>query len=258
MAARRRRRPRRWRRWPIFISSSGATSTPSRWPSPPTDVLSDRLGAGDPSLAPVLADRARIALARATSEARKWAEAAVAIDRRNAAGRTRRSVAGARRGARRRGRFADSRAGRCAGPSPSTAPRATRSRPRAASPSSATLYLRQKRYGDALPLIEEAASIDQDQLGRHPSADRRGFPRSRPDLSRDQSRRRCAKVLRTAIDILERGAGRGTPTLGYVELDLARAEHALGHEDKARSLFNDARRILNAAEDEERDRQRQA
>jgi len=67
----------------------------------------------------------------------------------------------------------------------------------------------------------------------------------------------AAKAFHTAIDVLDHGAGRGTPTLAYVELDLARAEHTLGHEEKAQSLFRDARRILNTAEDEERERQRQ-
>ncbi|MBV8119714.1 MAG: hypothetical protein JO081_07235, partial [Alphaproteobacteria bacterium] len=42
----------------------------------------------------------------------------------------------------------------------------------------------------------------------------------------------------------------------YIELDLARAEHELGHENEAQALFAKARRILNAAEDEEHERQR--
>ncbi len=222
-----------------------------------TNVLRDRLGESNPALAPVLADQARIALARGDDDrARKWAEEAVAIDKKNdkAPQSDRLRVLGAVLASE--GRFEDSeRALRRA----LARDRATGD-PLATARSLAQLgdaYLRQKRYAEALPLVEEAALLDEDHLGPTHTLIAEDFHDLGLIYLATNRSADAAKVLRTAIDLLERGAGRGTPTLAYVQLDLARAEHALGHEKKAQSLFTDARRILNAAEDEERDRQRQ-
>jgi tetratricopeptide (TPR) repeat protein len=119
-------------------------------------------------------------------------------------------------------------------------------------------YLREKRYSAALPPIEEATLTDQTSLGStHPliAEDLHGLgliylATNRPAAAKD--------AFQTGVDLLARGAGRDTATLGYLMLDLARAEHALGHEDKAQSLFKAARKMLNTAEDEERERQRRA
>ena len=109
-----------------------------------------------------------------------------------------------------------------------------------------------------MPPIEEATWIDQSLLGAtHPLIAEDFHDLGLVYLGTDRPAD-AVKALRTAKDLLERGAGQDTPTLAYVEIDLAHAEHALGHDDKAQSLFGSARRILNAAEDEEHRRQRQA
>jgi tetratricopeptide (TPR) repeat protein len=223
-----------------------------------TNLLRDRLGKSDPKLAPVLADRARIAVARGDdSQAQSWAEQSVAIDQENggAPHSDRLRVLGAVLTAE--ARYADGERAlrqalaldRAKGDKLATARSLARL---------GNAYLRQQRYAEALPLIEEATLIDQDHLGAaHPLIAEDFHDLGLIYLATNRAAD-AAKALQTAIDLLERGAGRENPTLAYVELDLARAEHALGHEDKAQSLFKDARRILNAAEDEERDRQREA
>ena len=223
-----------------------------------TNVLRDRLGASNAALAPVVADRARIAVARGDDAgARKWAEQAARIAEENrlaSQGGSLRVLGGVLAA---EGRFDDSERvlrqalalDRAKGDKLATA-RSLAQLGKA--------YLRQKRFAEALPPIEEAAAIDQDRLAAaHPLIAEDFHDLGLIYLATNRPAD-AAKALHTAIDILERGAGRDTPTLAYIELDLARAEHALGHEDKAQSLFNAARRILNAAEDEERDRQRQA
>ena len=222
------------------------------------NIFRDRPAQAGVGTAPDLADRARIALARGDDgRARKWAEQAIEIDQRNggAAHGDRLRALGAVLAAE--GKFADSE----------NALRQALALDRAqgdqlaAARSLAQLgnaYLRQKRFAEALPLVEEAALIDQDHLGPdHPLIAEDFHDIGLIYLATNRPGD-AAKVLRAAAALLERGAGRDTPTLGYVELDLARAEHALGHEDKAQALFNSARRILNIAEDEERDRQREA
>jgi tetratricopeptide (TPR) repeat protein len=122
----------------------------------------------------------------------------------------------------------------------------------------ASADMRQKRFSEALPLIEEAASIDEDHLaGAHPLIAEDFHDLGVIYLATDRPGD-AAKALRRATDILDRGTARDTPTLAYIQLDLAHAEHVLGHEDKARTLFAAARRLLNAAEDDERDHQRRA
>ena len=222
-----------------------------------TNLLRDRLGESSPALAPILADRARIALARGdVDEARKWAEEAVDIDKKNATPRSAPlRVLGAALAAQKR--FDESEGvlrqalalARADGNQFETARSLV---------ALAGVDLKQKRFADALPLIEEAALIDQTNLGPTQPLIAEDFhdlgliylETNRPELA--------AKAFQSAIDLLERGAGRNTPTLAYIQLDLARAEHMLGQDEKSRSLFTAARRILNTAEDEERDRQRSA
>lgn len=222
------------------------------------NVLSAKLGAEGAAMAAVLADRARIALARGkVSRAQKWAEAAVAVDAKIGKGphADRLRVLGAVFAAE--GRFDHSEPilhqalaiDRLAGDELATARDLAQL---------AKTYIRQKRFSEALPLIEEATLIDQQRLGAAHPLIAEDFHDVGLIYLADNRAADAAKAFRNGIRVLNRGAGRGTPTLAYVELDLARAEHALGHGDRAQSLFSDARRILNTAEDEERERQRRA
>lgn len=223
-----------------------------------TDILREQQGATAPALAPVLADRARVALAIGeTRSARRWAEGAVEIDRKNfgAPQPERLRVLGAVLAAE------DSFDQAQAMLRQAVALDRARGDPLATARSLAALgnaYLRQKRFAEALPPIEEAAAIDQDHLGpQHPliAADFHDLGLAYLGLGRPAD---AARAFRMATAMLERSAGRDTPAFAYVELDLARAEHVLGHDRKAQALFAAARRILNAAEDEERNRQRRA
>ncbi len=218
-------------------------------------VLTAELGAENPEMAAVLADRARIALARGkTGRALKWAEAAVAIDARaGAAPRSDRlRVLGAVLVGE--GRFA---AGEDALRRALALDRAAGDRLATARSLAqlANAYIRQKRFAEALPPIEEATLIDQQQLGAgHPLIAEDFHALGLIFLATGRAAD-AAMAFRTAIGGLDHSGGE-TPTLAYIELDLARAEHALGHEDKAQALFKDARHILNAASDEEHKRQR--
>lgn len=218
-------------------------------------VLTAELGAENPEMAAVLADRARIALARGkTGRALKWAEAAVAIDTRaGAAPRSDRlRVLGAVLVGE--GRFA---AGEDALRRALALDRAAGDRLATARSLAqlANAYIRQKRFAEALPPIEEATLIDQQQLGAgHPLIAEDFHALGLIFLATGRAAD-AAMAFRTAIGGLDHSGGE-TPTLAYIELDLARAEHALGHEDKAQALFKDARHILNAASDEEHKRQR--
>jgi tetratricopeptide (TPR) repeat protein len=220
------------------------------------NVLSAEHGGEDAALAAVLADRARIALARGEAgDARKWAEAAVAIDVK--AGEAPRSdrlrVLGAVLAAERQFDASEHILHRALALDRASDDQLAAARSLA---QLAKAYIRQARFTEALPLIEEATSIDQHRLGAtHPLIAEDFHDVGQIYLATHRAAD-AAKAFRTAIEVLDRGVGRRTPTLAYVELDLARAEHALGHDDKAQPLFSDARRILNIAEDEERERQR--
>ena len=72
----------------------------------------------------------------------------------------------------------------------------------------AKAYLRQKRFAEALPLIEEATSIDQDRLGAgHPliAEDFHDLGLIYLATEPPPTQRR----FHTAIDLLDRGTGRG-------------------------------------------------
>jgi tetratricopeptide (TPR) repeat protein len=222
------------------------------------NVLQAQLGEQNPAMAPVLADRARIALARGnTGEARKWAEQAIAIDDKTlgAPRGDRLRVLGAVLGSE--GKFAD---GKRVLRQALTLDRA-RGDWLATARSLAQLgkvYLRQKRYLEALPLVEEATAIDQERLGpTHPliAEDLHDVGTIYLATGRPAD---AARAFATAKRLLDNGAGRGTPTLAYIELDLAHAEHVLGHDDEAEALFHAAREILDTAEDKERQREARA
>jgi tetratricopeptide (TPR) repeat protein len=116
--------------------------------------------------------------------------------------------------------------------------------------------LRQKRFVEALPPIEEAARIDQSRLGpAHPRIvdDFYGIGVVYLETARPAA---AAKIFRYAIGLADRSAAKDAPSAAYLRLALARAEHRLGRADQARSLFAEAQRILAAAVDDERQRER--
>src|SRR5437660_745925 len=120
----------------------------------------------------------------------------------------------------------------------------------------ANLYLREGKPGDALPLIQEAAAIDQSRLGpAHPfiADDLHDLGLAYDALARGDEAHRA---LIAALSILERGAGRETPRVAYVEIELSRLYRQAGKDAAAEAAFRDARRILNKAEAEEHRRER--
>lgn len=222
-----------------------------------TQILEERLGPRAPELASVLAERARLALAWGEDgPALDFARRAVAVDRPAddaAAGAPMRALGAVLTA---EARFDDSERSlrqalaldRAAGDRLAAARDLARL---------AEAYLRQKRHAAALPPIEEAAAIDQEHLAAsHPLIAEDFDTIGRIYLETDRTGD-AARILQAAVALLEGGPGANTPTLAYVELDLARAEHALGHEQKSQALFTAAQHILNAAQDAERDRQRQ-
>jgi tetratricopeptide (TPR) repeat protein len=121
----------------------------------------------------------------------------------------------------------------------------------------ADTFLRKKRFSDALPLIEEATAIDQSRLGAtHPLIADNLYDvgliyletKRLPDGQ---------KAFEAAVNLLNRGAGRGTPRVAYIQLALARAAREQGREAESAALFAEAQRILNAVEEEGRGRERE-
>lgn len=120
------------------------------------------------------------------------------------------------------------------------------------------LYLRWGRPEDALPPLQHAAAIDQRRLGpAHPfiADDLHDLGLAYDALNRPE---RARRLFLAALAVLKRGSGRGTPRAAYAELALSRVERRLGHVAAADAAFRDARRILKAAEADERRRERRA
>ncbi|HEX5453898.1 MAG TPA: tetratricopeptide repeat protein [Stellaceae bacterium] len=120
------------------------------------------------------------------------------------------------------------------------------------------LYLRQKRAKAALPFLEEAAAIDRDRLGPdHPfiADDLHDVGIACEALQRDNLAR---LLLRQALAILQRGAGRATPRAAYVELELRRVYERAGEHAAAQAAFKVARPILDKTDAERRRRERKA
>ena len=133
-----------------------------------TNLLRDRLGGANPALAPVLADRARIALARGDKgEARKWAEEAVEIDRKNGTRQSSRlRVLGEVLAAQEQFEESEGVLRQALALARADGNQFEIARSLAAL---GDIDLKQKRFVEALPLIEEAALIDQTNLGpTHP------------------------------------------------------------------------------------------
>jgi tetratricopeptide (TPR) repeat protein len=121
----------------------------------------------------------------------------------------------------------------------------------------ANTYLRAKRFADALPLIEEATALDQDFLGaNHPLISDDLYTLGLVYLESKRAAE-AKRAFRAALNLLNRGGGRDTPRAGYIQLALARATHEAGREEESSALFAEARRILNAAAREDRERERE-
>jgi tetratricopeptide (TPR) repeat protein len=221
------------------------------------DVLTTRLGAEHQSMAPVLSHLASIALARGDKRsARNWIERAVAIDEKNHSDdrSERLRTLGAMLAAEER--FDES----------SHVLRQAVARDREGTDELATArsllqlantFLREKRFSDALPLVEEATAIDQGRLGStHPLIVDDFYSLGLVYLETERAPD-AQKAFQAAINLLNRGAGRDTPRAAYIQLALARAVHEQGREEESSTLFAEAQRILNAAEEEERERERE-
>lgn len=118
------------------------------------------------------------------------------------------------------------------------------------------LYLRWARPRMALPLLQEAAAIDQGRLGpTHPfiADDLHDLGLAYDALGRPE---RARRMFLAAVAVLERGAGRHTPRVAYAKLELSRLYRQAGDPAAADAAFSEARRILDAAEAEERRRER--
>jgi tetratricopeptide (TPR) repeat protein len=121
----------------------------------------------------------------------------------------------------------------------------------------AHLYWREQEPERALPLIEEATAIDQRRLGpTHPfiADDFYDLALVYEQLKRPEA---ALRALDAAVKVLERGEGRDTLRLAYVELAQERIYRERGRPAEAEAAFRDARRILNKAEAEEHRRERQ-
>lgn len=231
----------------------------------PLLIIALRVLAADPdrheaALAELLADRARLALARGeTAPAEASARRAVAIARRNPQYRSAAPLRALAAVLIAEKRFAD------AEETVTEALAQDRRRHGDDGVDSARslslfahLRLRQGRPRDALTLIEAAAAIDQRRLApTHPfiADDLYDLGLVYDALQRKAAARRAFLAAR---NLLERGAGRETPRVAYVELELARLYRQHGEDAAAEAAFRDARRILNKAEAEEHRRERNA
>ncbi len=222
-------------------------------------VLRARVAADHPAMARIFAGLARIALARGdTKPAEAWASRALAMARRNPHGRSAEPLRtlGAVFTAEERFEEAGWVLGEALAQDRKQHGADGVDTARSLS-QLANLYLRQGRAGAALPLIEEAAAIDQSRLGAtHPfiADDWHDLGLAYDALKRGDAARRA---FIAAIDVLERGAGRDTPRVAYAELELSRLYRQAGNDAAADAAFHDARRILNKAEAEEHKRERQ-
>jgi tetratricopeptide (TPR) repeat protein len=222
-------------------------------------LLAGRINGNHPTMAMIFTGRARIALARGEkAPAETWARRAVAIAGANPHGRSAEPLRtlGAVLIAEERFDEAEQVLGEALAQDRKHhgAGGADTARSLAAL---ANLALRQGRPAEALPLIEEAAAIDQLRLGEnHPfiADDLYDLGLAYAALERAEDARRAYIA---AIRVLERGAGRETPRVAYAELELSRLYRQAGDAAAAEAAFRNARRILNRAEREERRRERQ-
>jgi hypothetical protein len=222
-------------------------------------VLRARVAADHPAMATIFAGLARIALARGDKKpAGAWASRALAIARRNPHGRSAEPLRTLGAVFTAEERFAEAKRVLSEALAQDRKQHGEGGIDTARSLAQlANSYLRQGKAGAALPLIEEAAAIDQSRLGAtHPfiADDLHDLGLAYDALRRGDEARRA---FTAAINILERGAGRETPRVAYAELELSRLYRQAGEAAAADAAFRDARRILNKEEAEEHKRERE-
>jgi len=221
-------------------------------------VLAARVAADQPAMATIFAGRARIALARGeTALAEAWANRALAIAKENPHGRSAEPLRTLGAVLTAEERFAEAEQVLAEALAQDRRQHGAGGEDTARSLAQlANLYLRQGKAGDALPLVEEAAAIDQSRLGpTHPfiADDLHDLGLAYDALRRGDEAR---KAFTAALEILERGAGRETPRVAYAEIELSRLYRQAGKDAAAEAAFRDARRILNKEEAEEHNRER--
>ena len=221
------------------------------------NVLDGSDASDNPARATVFAALARIAIARGLVEAAgKWADQAVAAAAKDARAAPPLLAMAAVRAAEER--FAESeqlirdalaRDRERDGPQSVAAARALSQL--------GNLYLRQKRYGEALPPLEEAATIDQQALApAHPFvAD--DFYELGLVFDGLKRAREAHRSLAIAVKLLQQGSEKNGLRPAYAERELARVLRASGKTKEADAASEDSKRILDKAEDDERDRERQ-
>ena len=220
-------------------------------------VLEARLGADSPALAHPLASLARIALAQGDlAAAESWARRAAALAARRPAAESGEALRVLAAICAEERRFDEGE----------RLLRAALDRDRRSGPASlgaarslaglGALLLRAGRLAEALPAVEQAIAIDQQRLApAHPliADDFADLGLIYAGLGRDVD---AAAVLGYAVELLNRGRAHDTSRLAYAELELAPVLRRLGEGDAAQAFFKDAKRILDAVADDDRQRER--
>ena len=221
-------------------------------------VLSGRVAPDQPVMASILAGRARIALARGDkAQAEVWARRAVELARHNPHRRSTEALRTLGATLTAEDKFSEAE--------PVLREAVAQDREQHGDGADtgrslsqlAHLYWREEQPEKALPLIQEATATDQARLGpTHPFVGDDFFDLA---LVYDSLKRGDAalRALQMALDILERGTGRDTVRVAYVEIELSRLFRQRGQEAEADTAFHDARRILNKTEAEEHRRERE-
>lgn len=222
-------------------------------------TLEARTGAAGVALVGPLASLARIALARGDlSAAQAWADRAHAIAARHPANSSTEPMRVLGAIAAAQDRFDDGeRTLRAAVAHDRQAHGPTSEEAARSLAQLANLLLRAQRFDQALPPIEEAIVIDQHRLGpNHPliADDFADLGLIYAGLGRDDA---AAAALYYALDLLDRGSSRETARTGYIELDLAAVLRRLGDADEAKTVFDDGKRILDDAADDEKKLERE-
>jgi tetratricopeptide (TPR) repeat protein len=119
------------------------------------------------------------------------------------------------------------------------------------------LLLHAKRFAEALPPIEQALAIDQANLGpTHPliADDFCDLGLIYSGLNRDVE---ATRMLAYAMGLLEQGSGRDTSRSAYAYLDLAGVLRKMGYNDAADAAFAEGKRILDEAGHDEHEHERE-
>jgi tetratricopeptide (TPR) repeat protein len=121
----------------------------------------------------------------------------------------------------------------------------------------ANLLLRAQRFDEALLPLEQALAIDQTRLGStHPliADDFCDLGLTYAGLKRDRD---AILTLAYAMGLLEQAGARNSSRFAYAELDLAGVLRTMGFAKDADTAFAGAKRILDNAEEDDRQRERE-